>query len=216
MHLLEIWSQVNYSNLLHKKGYSWNKTQGWYHEMWKRWTKVIYETKKPYCYTLGNHDSEADLNRQEIVKLDMTNPYSYTQLFPDNMAGASTFVLPVYSSKDPDKVVMNLWFFDSGDYNCMGVKGYGCVEPKMIDWYKRMSQQLEIEQGGKKPAVAFMHIPPVEYLYAYNVFSSFQDDLIALPQCGSESRSMLLFFDEHRNYSSVQAERRRYRALLWT
>lgn len=152
-------------------GYSWNKSQGWYEAMWHRWTKVIYETKKPYCYTLGNHDSEADLDRQEIVKLDMTNPYSYTQLFPDNMAGASTFVIPVYSSKHPEKVVMNLWFFDSGDYNCLGVNGYGCVEPKMIDWYKRMSRQLEIEQGGKKPAVAFMHIPPVEYLYAYNVSS---------------------------------------------
>ena len=127
-------------------GYSWNKSQGWYEAMWHRWTKVIYETKKPYCYTLGNHDSEADLNRQ-------------------------TFVIPVYSSKHPEKVVMNLWFFDSGDYNCLGVNGYGCVEPKMIDWYKRMSRQLEIEQGGKKPAVAFMHIPPVEYLYAYNVSS---------------------------------------------
>ena len=56
-------------------GFSWNKSQGWYEAMWHRWTKVIYETKKPYCYTLGNHDSEADLNRQEIVKLDMTNQW---------------------------------------------------------------------------------------------------------------------------------------------
>lgn len=171
--------------------------------MWHRWTKVIYETKKPYCYTLGNHDSEADLNRQEIVKLDMTNPYSFTQLFPDNMAGASTFVLPVYSSKHPEQVVMNLWFFDSGDYNCLGVNGYGCVEPKMIDWYKRMSRQLEIEQGGKKPAVAFMHIPPVEYLYAYNVSSWHCVSWTALPECGSKDGTVLLLVDEYWDCGSV-------------
>lgn len=137
--------------------------------MWNRWTEAIYETKTPYGYTLGNHDSEADLNRREIVELDMTNPYSYTSLFPDNMASASTFVIPVYSSTDPNEVVMNLWFFDSGDYDCLGVKGYGCVEFRMVDWYKEESKRLEKSQGGKKPGIAFMHIPPVEYMYAYNV-----------------------------------------------
>ena len=30
-------------------------------------------------------------------------------------------------------------------------------------------KELEEKQGGKKPGVAFMHIAPPEYMYAYNV-----------------------------------------------
>ena len=31
------------------------------------------------------------------------------------------------------------------------------------------TKELEEKQGGKKPGVAFMHIAPPEYMYAYNV-----------------------------------------------
>ena len=99
----------------------------------------------------------------------MKNPYSLTELAPEELEQASTFVLPVYSSKNPEEVVMNLWFFDSGDYNCMGLKGYGCVGLNTIQWYREKSKELEEKQGGKKPGVAFMHIAPPEYMYAYNV-----------------------------------------------
>ena len=138
--------------------------------MWDRWTEVIFDTRIPYGYTRGNHDSEADLKRREIVEVDMKSPYSFTQLAPEDLPGASTFVIPVYSSKNSDEVVMNLWFFDSEDYNCLGVKGYGCVDVPTVAWYREMSETLEEEQGGKKPGVAFMHIPPQEYMYAYDVF----------------------------------------------
>ena len=110
--------------------------------MWNRWTTVIRDLKVPYGYTLGNHDSEADLRRREIVSVDMKNPYSLTELAPEELEQASTFVLPVYSSKNPEEVVMNLWFFDSGDYNCMGLKGYGCVGLNTVQWYREKSKEL--------------------------------------------------------------------------
>lgn len=164
-----IWWQVVRVNLVSSLGYSWNKTKGWYEDMWNRWTTVIREKKVPYGYTLGNHDSEADLTRREIVTVDMTNPYSYTEMAADDLEGASTFVIPVYSSKNSYEVVMNLWFFDSNDYNCMGLKGYGCVGLNTIQWYREKSKELEKQQGRKIPGVAFMHIAPPEYMYAYNV-----------------------------------------------
>ena len=95
--------------------------------MWYRWTEAISEKKVFYGYTLGNHDSEADLTRRQIVDLDMLHPYSLTKQAEAPGYGASTFVIPVMSSKNPEEIVMNLWFFDSEDYNCLGVKGYGCV-----------------------------------------------------------------------------------------
>ena len=139
--------------------------------MWKRWTTVINDKKVPYGYTLGNHDSEADLNRRQVVDVDMTNPYSYTEQAEAGLTGASTFVVPVYSSKDPNRVVFNMWFFDSNDYDCLGVTGYGCVGPETVQWYRKKSMELEKEQGGKKPGIAFMHIPPPEYMYIYNVLN---------------------------------------------
>jgi len=137
--------------------------------MWDRWTEVIYETKMPYGYTLGNHDGEADLTRREVVEVDVKNPYSFTQMAPEGVDGASNFVVPVYSSKDPEEVVMNLWFFDSNRNNCLNVEGWGCVDHSAVNWYRTKSIELESVQNGRKPGVAFMHIPPPEFIFAYEV-----------------------------------------------
>ena len=137
--------------------------------MWDRWTEVIYETKMPYGYTLGNHDGEADLTRREVVEVDMKNPYSFTQMAPEGVDGASNFVIPVYSSKDPEEVVMNLWFFDSNRNDCLNVAGWGCVDHSAVNWYRTKSVELESIQNGRKPGVAFMHIPPPEFIFAYEV-----------------------------------------------
>ena len=151
-------------------GYAWDKTPGWYEKIWKRWTKVTYETEKPYAYTLGNHDNESDLGRRDIVKLDMTNPHSYTQLCPESVPGASTYVIPVYSSRDENEVVMNLWFFDSGNRGCGGQgHGFGCIERDVVEWYRRRSDELEKEQGERVPAMAFFHIPPQEFMVGWMV-----------------------------------------------
>ena len=150
-------------------GYAWDQSPNWYERIWKRWTAPLLELKKPYGYTLGNHDSEADLNRRQIVELDMKHPYSYTQICPEEVPGASNYYIPVYSAKDENKVVMNIWFFDSQRWGCVGIEGFGCVPHEAVDWYLETSRRLEKEQGGKKPGVAFMHIPPQEWMYAWNV-----------------------------------------------
>ena len=103
-----IWCLVRSKTFGLCAGYAWDKTPGWYKKIWDRWTEVIYEKKIPYAYTLGNHDNEADLTRRQIVEVDMQNPYSYTEMCPESVPGASTYVVPVYSSKDPNTVIMNM------------------------------------------------------------------------------------------------------------
>ena len=127
------------------------------------------ERKIPYAYTLGNHDAEANLSRREVIAMDMENPLSLTSLSSEATGGASNFVVPVYSSENPSEVAMNLWFFDSEDYNCSGVKGYGCIPLSVIDWYRTTSAELRVQQKGVKKGLAFMHIPFQEYMYAFNV-----------------------------------------------
>ena len=127
------------------------------------------ERKIPYAYTLGNHDAEANLSRREVIAMDRENPLSLTSLSSETTGGASNFVVPVYSSENPSEVAMNLWFFDSEDYNCYGVKGYGCIPLSVIDWYRKTSAELRVQQKGVKKGLAFMHIPFQEYMYAFNV-----------------------------------------------
>ena len=74
-------------------------------------------------------------------------------------------MLPVYSSIDPQKVAMNLWFFDSGNRGCGGQgTGFGCIERDVVEWYRNKSDALEKEQGARLPAMAFFHIPPQEFM----------------------------------------------------
>ena len=49
------------------------------------------------------------------------------------------------------------------------MKGYGCIPLSVIDWYRKTSAELRVQQKGVKKGLAFMHIPFQEYMYAFNV-----------------------------------------------
>ncbi len=89
------------------------------------------------------------------------------------------YVIPVYSSQDANRVAMNLWFFDSGNRGCMGNPklGFGCIEPPVVEWYRRRSDALEKEQGGRVPAMAFFHIPPQEFMEGWEVIAVIRYEL---------------------------------------
>ena len=89
------------------------------------------------------------------------------------------YVIPVYSSQDANRVAMNLWFFDSGNRGCMGNPklGFGCIEPPVVEWYRRRSDALEKEQGGRVPAMAFFHIPPQEFMEGGEVIAVIRYEL---------------------------------------
>lgn len=82
----------------------------------------------------------------------MTHPYSLTQEGPSEFEGNNYYMKVM---KD-DEHVMNLWAFDSNEDICLGVKGWGCVDPLAIDYFEKINQ--------KKANIAFMHIPMQEYL----------------------------------------------------
>ena len=61
--------------------------------------------------------------------------------------------------------VANLYFFDSGAYSEQpGIGGYDWVRPNQIAWYSENSEVIRAANGGRlAPALAFFHIPILEY-----------------------------------------------------
>lgn len=82
--------------------------------------------------------------------------------------GSNYYVL-VNSSLVPQKVALVLWFFDTHDTGCLFVDfGYGCVEEDQINWFLQTHNELTNTYGQDVLHVAFLHIPPPEYMYMYN------------------------------------------------
>ncbi|KAK8793455.1 hypothetical protein WA158_004814 [Blastocystis sp. Blastoise] len=153
-------------------GYAWDKkTPNWFYNEWTKCTSAMNDTKTFYGYTLGNHDAEGDLSREEIMRLDMTHPYSMSEVSPEGVVGGSNFVVPVYAHNDDTKVVLTLWFLDSNDYNCSNVYGYGCIDTTAIEWYIKKSKEFEQKEGYVVPGLAFFHIATPEYLTAWAHFN---------------------------------------------
>lgn len=89
------------------------------------------------------------------------------------------YVLPVYSSTNASRVVLNIWFFDSGNHGCKGDPslGFGCIEPEVVEWYRKESDRIEKVQGERRPAIAFFHIPPQEFMEGWMVGDTVVDSV---------------------------------------
>jgi len=75
-------------------GFAWDKSAGWYQNNWKKWTAPFQKYEVPYLYSLGNHDAEADLTREEIIELDIQHPFSLTQKGLSHLEG-NNFRIPI-------------------------------------------------------------------------------------------------------------------------
>lgn len=149
---------------------------------WKGYDEVfpILESKGvPFTFVYGNHDDES---APTVTKEEMLEKYqSYDGCLAydadPSLHGCATHNLPILSS-DGNKVVYNLWFFDSGDYvnNEDGSrKGYDCVRKDQIEWYKAESAKLKAANGGEVvPSLAFEHIIPQEATQAVMFSLPFQ------------------------------------------
>ncbi len=81
-----------------------------------------------WASTCGNHDSQADLTREQISELDVSFDLSMTLPNQGNISHSFNYWLPIYGQNDSD-VHLRLWFLDSGDGNCLEIKGYDCIRP---------------------------------------------------------------------------------------
>ena len=129
---------------------------------------VLVERNQKFTFVFGNHDVEdRSLTKEDILEIYQSYEGCLAYDADPALHGCATHNLPILSS-DGSKVAFNLWMFDSGDYlknedgswyyDEYDSRVYDCVREDQIEWYKNVSKQLEEENGGKVPSIAFEHI----------------------------------------------------------
>jgi len=141
--------------------------------------------------------SQADGTRKELMQFDKTFPLSLSQFGPPQIHGVSNYFLPIFSNKtlqQDSKLTNNLnennnnnnnnnddnnnnygiseyqgqtpetllYFLDSGGGTIPEV-----VYRDQVEWYMNTSKTLQSKYGKVIPALAFFHIPTVQYRWVY-------------------------------------------------
>lgn len=137
----------------------------------KQYMDVFEKLGVPVAMVFGNHDDDDT----PYTKLEQIEQYETYDCFigcagvvaektvgDNHTINAGTYNIPVYESKDSDKIAYNIWCFDSGNYNPdPAYGGYGYVLPEQVEWYVETSNALKEANGGEiVNSIAFQHIIP--------------------------------------------------------
>jgi hypothetical protein len=139
-------------------------------EGWNRVTAPVIERGIPFIVTLGNHDHEYNVTRDEIAALITAYPYNLNSPFGASPDRVMDNVIPIYGGKRQLQEKALVYCFDSGDYSSMnGISGYNWITPDQIQWYREQSLFYTLKNNHEPlPAVAYFHIPLPEYRLAFD------------------------------------------------
>lgn len=127
----------------------------------KRLLEPVTKRNIPYAVTFGNHDRQVGLSNREQFEKIYKNIGNCIGEQAEGIDGAGTCYIPIKASDGSDRDVFNLYLFDTG----AGVKGGG-YEPfstEIIEWYKKIRDELKQKNGDFVPSIIFQHIPLFEY-----------------------------------------------------
>ncbi len=133
-------------------------------EAWSTIIKIFEEARMPFAVTLGNHDAEAGISKNEIFELLHKSPFFVGEKGPEDIQGYGNYVIPVAGSKS-NKTSALLYCLDSNDYPPGTKYGhYDWIHYNQIEWYREQSKKFTKENNNLPlPALAFFHIPILEY-----------------------------------------------------
>ncbi|KAJ5297913.1 hypothetical protein N7508_008162, partial [Penicillium antarcticum] len=130
----------------------------------------VVDKDLPWATTYGNHDSELNLDPEDIFRREQTYQNSLTQQqVSGSTAGVTNYYLPIFAhdaSTDATPVFI-LWFFDSQgghyhideNYNGTSVPRQNWVDDSVLQWFKNAKANLKYTYGDPIPSIAFVHIP---------------------------------------------------------
>jgi len=132
-------------------------------EGWLAVAKLFADAKMPWAVTLGNHDAEPEITRDQIFELLQPLPYFVGSKGPE-LYGCGNYTLPVKSS-DGRSVAAVIYCMDSNDYpKDKKIGHYDWIQFDQIGWYRKTSDQItDSNNQSPVPSVAFFHIPLVEF-----------------------------------------------------
>ncbi len=130
-------------------------------EAWTRLLDELAKRKIPFGVTIGNHDCEQNMTREEISKLITSYPLSLNILKDDIIIDDAVEVL----ASQGDKIAALLYMLDSNDYPTIdGLSGYGWLTHGQVQNYRDMSLEYTKNNNNTPyPSLAFFHIPLNEY-----------------------------------------------------
>lgn len=135
-------------------------------EGWKSVLAPVVKAGIPFAVTLGNHDDEHDLSRQQIRELLITFP-GYVGKKPDAKSDFGDYLVKVNAGNKEENAL--LYFLDSNAYSILdSVEGYGWFSFDQVNWYRKQSRKNSLKNGEKLPALAYFHIPLPEYKTAFD------------------------------------------------
>ena len=127
---------------------------------WLKVTKVLIDAKVPWAVSLGNHDAQFELSKEEIIHLVSSLPYCVTVAGPKEVLGCGNYVLGIEASSSR-KIAALCYVFDSQMYDG---DDYAWITFSQIKWYREQSDAFKEQNNGEPlPALAFFHIPLPEY-----------------------------------------------------
>ncbi len=128
---------------------------------WQQVINIFEQAQLPFVVTMGNHDAEV-LPKDTIYQLLLASPYYIGTRGDSNISGYGNCSVPLYGANG---VAAVLYFLDSNDYQPHKALGdYDWIHADEIAWYRTTSHTYQQQNAGKPlPALAFFHIPLVEY-----------------------------------------------------
>ena len=132
-------------------------------QIWHEVIQPMSEAHVPFAVTFGNHDTEGDMSKSNILKLLQKNQYNLTSNVDTKLSGVGNCSLPVFASEGK-AMPWALYLFDSHAYTNDSTLGYyDWIKNDQIQWYRKQSAVYQLEQGKSISALAFFHIPLPEF-----------------------------------------------------
>lgn len=118
----------------------------------------VAEVNVPFALVYGNHDSEENITRQQLHKVQAEYELSLSKSGPEAIHGVGNYSLTIQASTSR-QVEAVLYFLDSGALAPDHIGGYEWIHQDQIRWFVSESEQFK----SSLPALAFFHIPLPEY-----------------------------------------------------
>ncbi len=122
----------------------------------------------PWAAVFGNHDSEGNVTREQLMQAQLELPGTVAHSGPPEVEGVGNFSLRI---EDHDgRLRTALYCLDSGDYSDHDeAAGYGWIRERQLAWFRQEVETFRERNGGVPlPALMFMHIPIPEYRDVWN------------------------------------------------
>mgnify|MGYP001187537586 FL=1 len=121
--------------------------------------------KIPFAITLGNHDDESIVSREQMMKLASSLPYLVSALGPESVDGFGNY--PVTVSKNGSKKIGAVFYLLDSHSRSKQPKtnpGYDWFKESQVDWLQmQASAKKDTAKDNSLLSMAFFHIPLPEY-----------------------------------------------------